>query len=191
MPAPSGQAAYRHRLATLEDLPTIVAIYNSTVASRCVTADVEPVTLASRLDWFHQHQPQRRPLWVIEMENDEAHRAQNKPHADSFRPAILGWLSYSDFNGRAAYAGTVELSVYIDQAWRGRGVGSYCMRQAIESAPALAVHTLLALIFGHNAASLALFERFGFGHWGRLPQVASLDGIGRDLLILGKRVGPA
>ena len=187
----SGQSAYRHRFATLEDLPAIVAIYNSTVASRSVTADLEPVTLASRLDWFHQHQPQRRPLWVIEMAHDDTHREQSKAPEAPFRPAILGWLSYSDFNVRAAYAGTVELSVYIDQAWRGRGVGSYCMRHAIESAPALEVHTLVALIFGHNAASLALFERSGFGQWGRLPQVASLDGIGRDLLILGKRVGPA
>mgnify|MGYP006146231485 CR=1 FL=1 len=52
---------YRHRIATLDDLPTIVAIYNSTIASREVTADTEPVSVESRLNWFHEHQPEQQP----------------------------------------------------------------------------------------------------------------------------------
>jgi L-amino acid N-acyltransferase YncA len=40
------------RDATLDDLPAIVAIYNSTVPSRQVTADLEPVSVESRLPWF-------------------------------------------------------------------------------------------------------------------------------------------
>ena len=169
---------YRHRIATLADLPAIVEIYNSTVASREVTADTEPVTLASRLDWFHQHNPQRRPLWVIES-------TQDGPDA----PAPLGWLSYSDFYGRPAYAGTAELSIYIAQNWRGKGIGQYCLQQAMAHAPEIELHTLLGFIFGHNAASLALFAKFGFATWACLPKVATLDGIERDLIILGKRVG--
>ncbi|WP_308388993.1 hypothetical protein [Acidithiobacillus sp. AMEEHan] len=51
------------RLATLEDLPEIVAIYNSTIASRTVTADTDPVTVASRIPWFQAHDPKRRPIW--------------------------------------------------------------------------------------------------------------------------------
>ncbi|MGW8392494.1 N-acetyltransferase family protein [Pseudoduganella sp. HUAS MS19] len=164
---------FRHRLATLDDLPAIVAIYNSTVASREVTADTEPVSVASRLSWFHEHQPERRPLWVIEQAG---------------RDGILGWISYSNFYGRPAYAGTAEVSVYIDEAWRGKGVGRYALQQAIDFAPQVKVHTLLGFIFGHNKASLALFEKFGFETWANLPQVANLDGIERDLIILGKRV---
>ncbi|MDB5833890.1 MAG: phosphinothricin acetyltransferase, partial [Caballeronia sp.] len=52
------------RDATLDDLPGIVAIYNSTVPSRLVTADLEPVSVESRLAWFHAHGPKARPLWV-------------------------------------------------------------------------------------------------------------------------------
>lgn len=166
--------AYRRRDADPADLAAIVAIYNSTVASRTVTADTEPVSVAARRDWFAAHQSGRRPLWVIE--TDEA------------RPRMVGWLSYSDFYGRPAYAGTAELSVYVAQDWRGRGVGRYGMEQAIAHAARLGVHTLLGFIFGHNAASLGLFGRFGFATWGHLPGVASLDGVERDLLILGKRV---
>jgi phosphinothricin acetyltransferase len=101
----------------------------------------------------------------------------------------LGWLSYSDFYGRPAYAGTAELSIYIDEKWRGKGIGRYCLQQAIAHAPEIKLHTLLGFIFGHNAASLALFGKFGFATWACLPKVATLDGIERDLIILGKRVG--
>lgn len=164
---------FRHRIATLDDLPTIVAIYNSTIASREVTADTEPVTVESRLPWFHEHQPARRPLWVVE---------------EAERDGIIGWISYSNFYGRPAYSGTAEVSIYIDEAWRGKGVGRYALQEAMEFAPQVNVHTVLGFIFGHNKPSLALFEKFGFETWAKLPRVANLDGIERDLIILGKRV---
>jgi L-amino acid N-acyltransferase YncA len=50
--------------------------------------------------------------------------------------------------------------------------------------------TLLGFIFGHNEPSLQLFYRFGFEKWGHLPNVAELDGIERDLIILGKKIHP-
>ena len=161
-----------HRVARREDLPAIVAIYNSTVASRMVTADTEPVTVASRERWFDEHEPARRPLWVTEQGGK-----------------ITGWMSYSNFYGRPAYAGTAELSIYLHEACRGRGLGRYLLGEAIAHAPQIAVHTLLGFIFGHNMPSLQLFERFGFARWAQMPGVATLDGIERDLIILGKRVG--
>ncbi|HEX8601139.1 MAG TPA: GNAT family N-acetyltransferase [Pseudoduganella sp.] len=169
--------SFRHRIATLDDLPTIVAIYNSTIASREVTADTEPVSVDSRLPWFHDHQPERRPLWVIERADDS-----------SAQPEILGWISYSNFYGRPAYSGTAEVSIYIAEAWRGKGIGKYALTEAIAFAPRISVHTVLGFIFGHNDASLALFRKFGFDEWAHFPRVANLDGVERDLIILGKRV---
>jgi L-amino acid N-acyltransferase YncA len=167
---------YVHRTARREDLPRIVDIYNSTIASREVTADTEPVSVQSREAWFAEHTPGRRPLWVI--------------HADDTveQPEVIGWMSYSNFYGRPAYSGTAELSIYIAEPWRGKGIGRYCLEQAIAFAPQIAVHTLLGFIFGHNAPSLALFRKYGFETWAHFPRVANLDGIERDLIILGKRV---
>jgi L-amino acid N-acyltransferase YncA len=160
-----------HRLACFDDLPQIVAIYNSTIASRMVTADTEPIGVESRHAWFAEHTPERRPLWVIEQEGK-----------------IIGWLSYSNFYGRPAYSGTAELSIYLHEDARGKGLGKYFLQQAIDFAPKVGVHTLLGFIFGHNEPSLKLFEAFAFERWATMPRVANLDGIERDLIILGKRV---
>ncbi|MCU6433382.1 N-acetyltransferase family protein [Undibacterium sp. Jales W-56] len=160
-----------HRIATLSDLPAIVAIYNSTVASRQVTADTEPVSVESRHAWFHEHTPDRRPLWVIEQDGQ-----------------ILGWLSFSNFYGRPAYSGTAELSIYLHEEARGKGLGRYLLTEAIAFAPQIKLHTLLGFIFGHNTPSMNLFASFNFEIWANMPKVATLDGIERDLIIMGKRV---
>ena len=160
-----------HRLARFGDLPQIVAIYNSTIASRQVTADTEPISVESRHAWFAEHSPERRPLWVIEQDGK-----------------IAGWLSYSNFYGRPAYSGTAELSIYLHEDARGKGLGKYFLQQAIDHAPAIGVHTLLGFIFGHNEPSLKLFDAFGFERWADLPKVANLDGVERDLIIVGKRI---
>ena len=165
----------RHRLAQLDDLPQIVAIYNSTVASRDVTADLQPVSVESRLAWFDAHQPQRRPLWVIEEDG-----------------AVLAWLSYSDYYPRAAYERSAELSIYVHAAHRRCGLGRELLAAALEHAPQIGVDTLLGLIFAHNRPSLELFEgAFGFQRWGYLPAVTRLDGIDRDVVIVGRKLSAA
>lgn len=158
------------RIATRGDLPQIVAIYNATIPSRLVTADTEPVTVESRVRWFEAHTADVRPLWVVEAEG-----------------RIAAWLSFSSFYGRPAYSRTAEISVYIHQAQQRKGLGTYLLAEALADAPSLQLDTLLGFIFGHNAPSLALFEKFGFQRWGLLPKVAVLDGIERDLVILGRR----
>jgi len=125
----------------------------------------------SRITWFEEHTPTFRPLWVVEVEN-----------------RVAGWLSFSSFYGRPAYNKTAELSVYTHEAFRRRRLGSYFLTQALAHAPSINVDTLLGFIFAHNEPSLRLFETFGFRRWGELPKVALLDGVERDLVIVGRRV---
>ena len=160
-------ASVRHSVRA--DLPGIVEIYNSTVPSRQVTADTEPVTVASREPWFDAHSPGRYPLWVLEDAGG----------------TMLGWISLSAFYGRPAYASTAEVSIYLAEAARGRGLGRLALDYALDACPALGIRTLLGFIFAHNTPSMALFERRGFSTWGHFPDVAELDGVRRSLVILG------
>jgi phosphinothricin acetyltransferase len=161
------------RDATQADLPGIVAIYNAAIPGHIATADTQPVTVESRRVWFHDHNPNARPLWVA-VENN----------------LVVGWLSFQSFYGRPAYHATAELSLYVALEWQRKGIGNALLAKAIEHAPRLGLKTLLGFIFAHNDASLRLFEKFGFQRWGVLPRVAELDGVERDLIIVGRRVVP-
>lgn len=172
-PAPSSPSPFHREPARADDLPAIVEIYNSTVAGRMVTADLEPVPVESRRAWFEAHAKPQRPLWVV-----------RDPQAGG----LAGWLSFSDFYGRPAYRHTAEVSIYLREDWRGRGLGRWLLREAIAHAPAIEVSTLLGFVFGHNGPSMALFASEGFEAWGTYPRVAVLDGVERDLVVLGRRV---
>jgi L-amino acid N-acyltransferase YncA len=156
------------RDATEADLPAIVAIFNATVPTRMVTAELEPVTVERRLPWFRQHTPDRHPLWVAESDG-----------------VIAGWISLESFRERCAYRATAEVSVYVREDFRRCGIGRYLLRQAIDRSPSLEINALVGCIFGHNRPSLHLFEQLGFERWGLLPRIARLDELDRDLVIVG------
>lgn len=162
----------KFRNAERADLHKIVEIYNSTIASRMVTADVENVSVESKQKWFDEHNPETRPLWIVEDEDSQ----------------VIGWVSFSSFHERPAYSGTVEVSIYLDESCRGKGYGKTILQYCIDNAGRFGVNNLVALIFLHNEPSLKLFRHFGFEDWGKLPDVAVLDGIERSLIILGRRV---
>ena len=199
-------ATWTLRDATQADLPAIVAIYNQTIPGRMVTADLDPVSVEQRKAWFAAHSPDKHPLWVAERdivkpdglkaagfppEGSDQNRSASSASDLSIEGAtkrVVGWLSYSAFHSRAAYDMTAELSIYSDEAERGRGLGRYLLERTIAHAPSIGVVNLVGLIFGHNTPSLALFERFGFARWGTLPDVAELDGVRRTLVIVGRTV---
>lgn len=166
-------ADFTLRDAVENDLPAIVAIYNATISGRMVTADTEPVTVESRIPWFRAHNARTRPLWVV-LDGDR----------------LCAWLSVNSFYGRPAYTPTAEVSIYVAESHRRRGLGRDLLQRAIAGAPACEIRTLLGFIFAHNAPSLRLFAAHGFEPWGHLPRVAMLDGIERDLIIVGRRVAP-
>jgi phosphinothricin acetyltransferase len=129
------------------------------------------ITVADRRDWFFDHDPEKRPLWVA-VDNE----------------IVVGWLSFQSFYGRPAYHATAEISLYVSPASQRKGIGRELLVRAVDGAPRLGLKTFLGFIFGHNEASLHLFESLGFQRWGILPRVAELDGIERDLIILGRRI---
>ena len=162
----------KYRDAVQKDLESIVEIYNSTIPTRMVTADTEPVSVESRQQWFNEHTADKRPLWIVENENSD----------------IIGWVSFQNFYGRPAYDATSEISIYLHESARGKGLGREILEYCISRAPAFHIKTLLGFIFAHNEPSLRLFRNAGFEEWAYLPNIAVLDGEEKGLKILGKRV---
>jgi len=158
------------RLANINDLSEIVAIYNETIASRMVTADTEEVSVEQKREWFNSHTA-NRPIYVY-CEDEK----------------VLAWLSYKSFYGRPAYDGTVEVSIYITSKAQGKGLGKKLMEFAQTTAKQLDIKVLLGFIFSHNVPSIKLFKHFEFDVWGELPNVAIMDGTPYSLTIFGKHL---
>lgn len=161
------------RLASERDLSAIVAIYNTTIPTRQATADTVEITVESRLEWFRQHRPDKYPLMVHEQDG-----------------RVVAWVSFQSFYGRDAYDRTAELSIYILPELRGKGLGRILMAEALALTERLDIKTVVGFVFSHNAPSIRLFHSFGFAEWGRLPDVAEMDGKEYSLTIQGKRVHP-
>lgn len=163
--------AYVFETAKLSDLAAIVGIYNSTIADRHATADLKPVSVQSRQAWFEQHTG-NRPLYVLKNQANE----------------VVAWGSFSDYYPRDAYHISAEISIYVHPDMRGKGLGKYVLQQMLERAPALGIRNVIAVIFGHNHASIQLFETFGFEKWGHLQDVCDLENRLADIVILGKKL---
>ena len=159
------------RDASEADLPAIVEIYNAAIATGISTAQLEPVTVEDRRQWLRAHSAAQYPIWVAELDG-----------------VITGWLSFREFLPRCAYRGTVEISVYVSEKFRRRGIGRKLLQEAIARGPQLGMHSVIGLIFSHNEASIALFRAAGFERWGFLPGVARVDQTPRDLTIFGRHL---
>jgi L-amino acid N-acyltransferase YncA/predicted O-methyltransferase YrrM len=157
------------RDAVEADMPAIVAIYNAATATRITTAQLEPVNTEEGYHSLIDHSSDDYPFWVAEIDG-----------------RVAGWLSFKRFLPRCAYRGTAEISVYVDEKFRRRGVARRLLENATIRAPSLGINALVGLIFGHNEPSLKLFEQLGFQRWGRLPDVARLDNVERDLIVVGR-----
>ncbi|MCU0547534.1 MAG: N-acetyltransferase family protein [Oscillatoriaceae cyanobacterium Prado104] len=159
------------RDAVESDLPAIVDIYNAAIPGRMATADLEPISVESRLAWYREHSPNSWPIWIMESET-----------------TVVGWLSLQMFYGRQAYQHTAEVSIYVAPDRQCCGVGQKLLDRAIKRCPELGIKTLIGVIFARNHPSLKLFEKFGFQRWGYLPKIAELDGIEEDSVIVGLRL---
>ena len=159
------------RDAVETDLPAIIKIYNAAIATRIATAQLEPVTFEGRRDWLKQHSSDQHPFWVLEIDC-----------------SVAGWLTLKPFLPRRAYRGTAEVSLYVDEKFRRRGIARTLLGEAIVRGPSLEINAMVGLIFAHNKPSLKLFEQLGFEKWGLLPRVARLDQVERDLTIMGRHV---
>jgi len=141
------------RLARIEDLDAINAIYNHYVLHSTCTYQETPESIQGRREWFARHGAPH-PVTVAEVNG-----------------SIVGWGSLSPYHARSAFRHTVENSVYVDEALHGRGIGAALLRDLIERARALGYHAIIAGIDGDQTASIGLHAKFGFEQVGHFREV--------------------
>ena len=100
---------------------------------------------------------------------------------------ILGWAALSPVSDRCVYGGVAEVSVYVGEQGRGRGVGGTLLEALIEESERNGIWTLQAGVFPENTASIKLHLRCGFREVGRRERIGKLDGLWRDTLLLERR----
>ena len=132
----------------------LVRIYNRAIEHSLATFDLEPFAVDDRRGWFAQFDAEH-PLLVCEDDSG----------------AVAGFGYYVPYRRKPAYSATMELSVYVDDRCRQRGVGSSLYAALLDRARAGRVHALVAVVAGDNPASDALHRRFGFERVGVLPAV--------------------
>jgi len=158
-PAPvRGRAAVavRVRSGGPGDLPSIVDLYNHYVLHSTATFEVAPVRVEERTAWLAEHSGAGpHQLLVAERPSGE----------------IVGWATTGPFRSRAAYATTVEASVYCRPDALGLRVGTTLYRQLFRAIEAQDIERVVAGIALPNPASVALHRRFGFRHVGTFTRV--------------------
>jgi len=102
---------------------------------------------------------------------------------------VVGWAALSAVSGRCVYGGVAEVSVYVDPAAQGRGVGGALLDALVSGSEDAGMWTLQAGILPANAASLALHARHGFRVVGRRERIGQLHGVWHDVVLLERRSG--
>jgi phosphinothricin acetyltransferase len=160
------------RIAEEKDYPDIIKIYNHAVDEKFATADTEYVTIESRKEWFGQHSPKTYPIFIAEENN-----------------VVIGWCALSPHRpGRKALQTVAEISYYIHKDHRRKGVANSLIAHTIESAKALGFKNLISILLDLNTVSINILEKFGFEKWGRLPEVAEIDGVICGQFIYGRKI---
>jgi L-amino acid N-acyltransferase YncA len=117
---------------------------------------------------------------------DKAHRPDCRLVARDGR-RMLGWAALSRVSERCAYGGVAEVSVYVSQDARGRGVGHRLLEELVRASEEAGVWTLQAGIFPENTASLEIHQRCGFRVVGVREKLGKLGPAWRDVALLERR----
>jgi phosphinothricin acetyltransferase len=145
----------RTRLVEIADAKALMAIYNPEVLETTNTFDLVPRSLEEQEEWIGAHRSSH-PCFVAINGSDEVGEIGARDER------ILGFAVFSPFRSRPAYASTVENSVYVHRAARGRGVGELLIRELIATAKISGYHSIIARIVGENGGSIRLHEKVGF-----------------------------
>jgi L-amino acid N-acyltransferase YncA len=154
------------RRAERDDLSAITEIYNEEVLTSTATFDTEPKQISEQIEWLSRH-TDRHPV-VVAVEDSQ----------------VVGWASLSPWSDRCAYADCAEISIYIKQGFRRRGIGKHLACHLIERARVCGLHTVIARVSETSIGSIELCKRLGFSSIGTMKEVGRKFGKLLDVHLL-------
>jgi phosphinothricin acetyltransferase len=180
-PSPSANAtsstppsAPQIRDATEADLPAIQAIYAHHVLTGVASFEETPPSiddLRTRLASVRSH---GLPYMVAEIDGE-----------------VAGYCYATPYRPRAAYRNTIEDSIYVNDAYRGRGLGRVLLQALIERCETGPWRQMIAVIAdGGSGGSLSLHKQLGFELTGTLKAVGFKHGRWLDTTLMQRTLGP-
>jgi phosphinothricin acetyltransferase len=162
------------RAATEDDLPAITDLYNALIPTTTTAWTETLQTLDERIAWFAERQRRGHAVLVAEVDGE-----------------VVGFTAYGEFRDNVLWPGyrfTAELTMHVDGAHHGRGIGRALMDALLEAARAAGLHVLIAAVDGENTGALAFYRALDFVEVGRLPETGWKFGRWLDLVLLQRFV---
>lgn len=142
------------RLADEGDIECLLDIYNYEAVNSTASFAIRTNTIEDRMEWFNEHNRAHHPLIVAEESGK-----------------TVGYASLSKYRSGDAYERTVELSVYVDHVYRGKGIGCALMSAIITMAKKDdGIHNVISVITSVNETSIRLHRKFGFNYCGTIKE---------------------
>ena len=156
------------RPATLADVDAVVAMLAEVAGEGRWIATEAPVDVG-----------RRRRRMVEDIEREDA----------VVLVAEAGGEPVGELGLHLARYGVADLGMAVAAGWRGRGIGSALLAEAIDRARAAGAHKVALQVWPHNSAAIALYERFGFQREGYLTRhYRRRSGELWDAVIMGLRL---
>lgn len=153
------------RIMVPEDWHTVNSIYESGIATGIATFETNAPSWEK---WNNGHLAFGR---LVAIENNE----------------VTGWTALSPVSSRCVYGGVAEVSVYVEDDHKGKGIGKLLLQKLITESESNGIWTLQAGIFTDNVASVKLHEKVGFRVIGHREKIGKLNDIWKDNYILERR----
>jgi len=141
------------REVTLSDANAVCEIYNEYLAKTIITFEETPVTveeMMTRIVTITKNYP-----WLVYEENGN----------------VVGYIYACKWKERSAYRYSVELGIYINSKYVGKGIGSKLMKEILNLLRSKSIHSVIYGVSLPNEASIALCEKFGFEKIGEFKEV--------------------
>lgn len=123
------------------------------------------------------------PSWKVWDENKLPHSRFVAIEND----VVTGWAALSKVSNRCVYEGVAEVSIYVSEKHRGKGIGKMLMENLVKESESNGIWTLQSGMFPENKATIALHKTFDFRVIGFREKIGKLAGVWRDSIIMERR----